>query len=300
MREGVGVENSLRWVAARFAQRAVEDFFEGSQDREFVIDAATAVEFTAKCVVSRHDVTDLYELIDEAELTPAQRLVLNPRLGTDGDRPIGSVRDDAMAWLLQEGKTISAAEAVRKARKRLEVDVSAGDRLIEARNAAVHLGDVDPRQRDKLARDFIKVIQQLWTGLEHNVTELWGDFASIADAKHMKSDRTPVSDAEVRVVRARRAFFSSGLSGNRRSRLPFVNNPVHCPACGQGSAIVTTQPVGSAPEACLPRSLRDLPVEVLDCPVCGLALFGTKQITWAEHAYPRTRSEPWRPSDHDR
>lgn len=300
MREGVGVENSLRWVAARFAQRAVGDFFEGSQDREFVIDAAMAVEFAAKSVVCRHDVTDLYELVDGAELTPAQRLVLNPRLGADCDRPIGSVRDDAMAWLLEEGKTISAAEAVRKSRKRLEVDVSAADRLIEARNAAVHLGDVDARQMDKLARDFVKVIRQLWTGLEHNVTEVWGDLVSIADAKYMKSDRTPVSDAEVRVVRARRAFFSAGLSGNRRSRLPFVDNPVHCPACGQGGAILTTQPVGSAPEVCLPLRLRDLPVEVLDCPVCGLALFGTKQITWAAHAYPQTRAEPWQPSDHYR
>ena len=62
----------------------------------------------------RHDVDEFYELDDEAELTPAQRLVLNPTLRPDRDRPIGSDREDAMCWLLKEGKTISAANAVKK------------------------------------------------------------------------------------------------------------------------------------------------------------------------------------------
>jgi hypothetical protein len=39
----MGIEVSLRWLSARFAQRSVEDFFERSQDREFVVDAAVGV-----------------------------------------------------------------------------------------------------------------------------------------------------------------------------------------------------------------------------------------------------------------
>ncbi len=285
MREGVGVENSLRWVASRFAQRAVVDFFEGSQHREFVIDAAMAVEFLAKAVVARHDVTDLYELDGDEELTHAQRLVLNPALGPGSERLVGSDRVDALTWLVQEGKTVNASDAVKSAARRLKVDVAAADRLITARNAAVHLGDIDSAAIDGLARDFIKTSLQLWAGLSHHESELWGDLIPIAHPNYMKSDRTPIRDAEVRVVRAQRAFYGSGLYGNRRSRLPLDIGETRCPSCRCG-AIVTTQPVGSAPEQCIPTSQRELPVEVLDCLVCGLVLFGKKQIEWAIRAYP--------------
>ena len=296
MREGVGVEASLCWVTARFGQRAVTDYFDGGQHREFVIDAAAAVEFAAKAVVARHDADGLYELDDGAELTRAQRLVLNPALGPDKDRPIGSDREDALIWLLQEGKTISASDAVKLAGSRTAVDVSAANRLIQARNSAVHLGDVDSAKVDKIARDFLRVIGQLWIALNRNDTELWGDLVAIAAVNYLKADRTPVRDAEVRVVRAKRSFHGSGLSGNRHSRLPFVSDSVRCPACGHG-AILTTQPVGSSPPVCIPDSQRDKPVDVLDCPVCGLALFGMKQIRWAEHAYPYVESKAWHPAD---
>jgi hypothetical protein len=97
------VENSLRWVAARFAQRAVEDFFEARQHREFVIDATMAIEFLAKAVVARDDVTNLYKLDKGQELTTAQRLVLNPALGPASEQPVGTDRDEALAWDLSGG-----------------------------------------------------------------------------------------------------------------------------------------------------------------------------------------------------
>lgn len=283
MREGVGVQQSLAWVAARFAQRAVEDFFDGGQHREFVIDSLSAIEFAAKAVVASNDVNDLFSLDEDVKLTEAQRMVLDPKLSTDKDRPVGEARAEAMNWLLHKGITISAAEAVRKAGKSLVIDIAAADRLIKARNAAAHLGDIDVRDVDKLARDFLKVCIQLWAGLNHSEDELWGDLAPIADLNYMKETRTPERDAEVRVVRSKRAFHGLGLSGNRRSGLTFADASVRCPACGQ-KAIITTQPVGSAPPRCIPLGSRELRVEVLDCPVCGLILFGVKQIKWAERA----------------
>ncbi|MDP1793669.1 MAG: hypothetical protein Q8K63_05980 [Acidimicrobiales bacterium] len=290
MREGVGVENSLRWVAARFAQRAVEDFFEGSQHREFVIDATTAIEFLAKAIVARHDVTRLYELDDGEELTTAQCLVLNPALGPDSERPVGIDREEALIWLAQQGQTINASKAVKLATNSVTIDVAAADRSINARNAAVHIGDIDAAQVDRLAGDFIKVSMQLWAGLSHHESELWGDLSPIAHPNYMKSDRTPVRDAEVRVVRARRAFYGSGLTGNRRSRLTAGVGDTRCPSC-HGRAVVTTQPVGSAPERCIPPSQRELPVEVLDCLICGLVLFGRRQIDWASRSYPASQPQ---------
>ena len=72
----------------------------------------------------------------------------------------------------------------------------------------------------------------MWIALKGNDTELWGDLVAIADVDYMKADRTAVRDAEVRVVRAKRAFHGSGLSTNRRSGLPFVSDSVRCAAGG--------------------------------------------------------------------
>jgi hypothetical protein len=296
MREGVGVEASLCWVAARFAQRAVEDFFEGSQHREFVIDAAAAVEFAAKAVVARHDVNELYELRKGTELTDAQRLVLNPSLGPDDARPIGEAREAAMQWLLQNGRTISGTKALTLASRRTSIDAKATANLFKARNAAVHLGDIDSLALDGLAHDFLHGCVGLWAGLPRNESDLWGDLAPIADVKFMTSDRTPEDDAKVRVIRSRRHWHASGISANRRSRLDFAEANEQCPSCHQ-AALVSTQPMGSAPELCVPEHQRQSPVDVLDCPSCGLTLFGTTQIDWARRAYPPHVSQPWNPID---
>lgn len=278
MREGIGVEASLRWVSARFAQRAVEDFFERSQDREFVIDAVTAVEFAAKAVVARCDVSRLFKLNKNSVLNDAQLLVLKPVAGTD-DAPTEQLREEALASLLSL-ISISARDAITVANELFPVDLGRATRLIEARNAAVHLGDVDPVVLDELATDFLSVATCLWAGLGREAVEFWGDLNSIANAEHLTSQRSPTLDAKVRVVLARRHWVGSGTAANRRSRLDFGEAGVRCLACGHG-AVLSTHPAGSAPERCVPESSKSLPVEILDCPACGLSLFGQVQLDWA-------------------
>jgi len=286
VREGVGIESSLRWVSARFAQRALTDFFDGGQQREFVIDAAAAAEFTAKTIVARHDVTALFDP-DHRNFSPAQLHLLDPH-DNAGILVHGSPERIKALDGLVASITITGLDAARAARSLadIEVDLAAASRLFDARNAAIHLGDLDESHADRIARDFLSVVNALWAGVGFNDRALWGDLRSIATPKHLRSSRTPVQDAEVRVARARRDHFSSVISANRRGRLPLADADTRCPACNS-PAFTTMQPVGTAPERCIPPTRREQPVEVLDCLVCGLVLYGTKQIEWATHAAHR-------------
>ena len=243
-----------------------------------MIDAVMAVEFAAKAIVAGHDVSKLFMVTKNSGVTEAQLEILNRGAGTGA--ALTEEAHHAGLLLLRQVKSISARNAIAFANRVSRVDVERAERLIDARNAAVHLGDVDSAALDELAADFLAVLGHLWEGVGRDAVECWGDLTAIATANHLTSERAPALDAEVRVVLARRHWFGSGTSANRRSRLDFGKAEVRCPACGHG-AVLSTRPAGSAPERCIPESAKSLPVQILDCPACGLSLFGDVQLDWA-------------------
>lgn len=281
MREGVGIQSSLQWVAARFAQRAVEYFYESSAHREFVIDAAATVEFAAKAVIARHQVTVLFDVKGQPSLSSDQLFVLDPA-GSNQARPSAPAWDEALDRLV-EMETVSLTDAVGRADDfgDLDVDRSAAKRLVVARNRAIHIGDIDQATTDRLGSDFLTVCTSLWEGLSEPLYILWGDLEPIANSQHMRSDRGAKQEAQVRVVLARRHWYSFGaVGGVYRSHLQVTGDTVPCPAC-QNPAHISFRPTSAAPPECLHQTELDKPVETLECLFCGLTLFGARQIQLA-------------------
>lgn len=299
MREGVGVESSLRWVAGRFAERAVEDFFAGSARREFVIDAASAVEFAAKGVVARHDASKLHDVKDAPPLSDDERYVVAPGRYSDHDRPGVDRWASALEGLLDRATIAgrdAAASAARLARthNQLTVDVAAATRLFDARNRAVHIGDIDESQMDRHARDFLKAFTALGAALNAPGGTLFGNLAVIADPRHMKVDRTPKVDTRVQVALAYRRFHYGVVSPARRSALAVAGDTTRCPACGQRAHITVQQPHG-VPQHRVSAWERGEPADTLDCLYCGLTLYGQSQISYAQRQFPGSQVESFDP-----
>jgi hypothetical protein len=302
VREGVGIESSLRWVAGRFAERAVEDFFASSARREFLINAAASVEFAAKGVIARHDVPALYVVKDAPPLSDDERYVLTPGSYPDSDRPSTERWASILDGLLDR-PTISGKDAAAVAAKlalvhdQIPVDVAAATRLFNARNRAAHVGDIDEARLDRHAKDFLKSFSALSAALQAPGLTLFGDLVPIANQRHMRAVRSPKVETQVQVVLARRRFRSGAVLPARRSTLRVAGDTTRCPACDQ-DAHVTTQPPHDVPLQRLPPREHGKPVDTLDCLYCGLTLYGRSQITLSQREFPAAHNQFFDPLDH--
>lgn len=278
MRDGGGAEATFLEVVPRFSQRAVEGYFAGLA-REFTIDAATAVEFAAKAVVARHDVKRLYR--DPTKLGPDHLGLLDPSARPGDAQILGSARSQALDELLAM-PTVSAREAVTWASSRVDIDVAAAIKLLNARNRAVHIGDTELAEIDDLARVFGETVIAL-SAPQRSQQRVFGDVAAIANTTCMSSSRSPDVDAHVRVMLARRRWLAMGADRGRRSKLGDPRSVDRCPAC-DGPAHISVVPPGSAPALCLDSGDTNVPLRALDCLHCGLILYGERQIRVARHA----------------
>lgn len=279
MREGVGIASSLRWVSQRFAQRALAGFFAG-QWREFLIDVGTAVEHAAKAVIAAHDPVNVIVESQRGQLTDADRAVLHGRSWA----PDTSVAN----WETAMGHvaamlTIRGSDAVRIAHDDLSValDVTATVALLNARNAAAHIGDVDIEHLDLHGAVFLAAVELLWpaTGPGVRPVDMWGYLAPIATVDHVRVGRSVERDADVRVVLARQHPLGLGVvAAGRRSRIP-IDGDVTCPACGS-SAFRTTVPAVMYAAGLAGTADPDATVDLLDCVVCDLVLRGP-QVDYA-------------------
>jgi hypothetical protein len=290
VREGVGVESSLRRVAGRFAERAVEDFFAGSERREFVIDAASSVEFAAKGLIARHAAPKLYDVKDSPPLSDDELYVIAPDRYPDRERPGVDQWTSAFNGLLRR-TMIAGRDAAARAAKlamthdHMVVDVAAANRLFDARNAAIHIGDIDESEMNRLAKDFLKAFTGLSAALYAPGVMLFGNLATIANPKHMKVDRSPKVDAHVQVVLAYRRFHFGVARPPRRSALAVAGDTTRCPACDQRAHVTIQQPHDVLQHRVSLRE-RSKPAETLDCLYCGLTVYGHDQIAYAQHEFP--------------
>lgn len=278
-------------MAARFAQRAVSDFFAGSARREFLIDAATAVEFMAKAVIAQHDPVALFTS-GSSPLSKDELALLDPPPDHERTPDVDADREAALASVLAR-QTLRGREAVQVAASLaakdndIIVDVSAARRLFDARNRAIHIGDVDEPQIDGHAKDFLRVFEALTTAAHEIPQVMFGDLYSIADQRHMAVGRSPSVDVRVQVTLAKNRFHYGVVSPARRSRLPVAGDTISCPAC-RCQAHVTDQPPQSAPPERITGAEFDSTSRTLDCLFCGLTLYGQRQITRAQREFPPT------------
>ena len=277
MEHGLGITEHLRRVAQRSAQAALRHYLD-HHVFEFIASAGTAVEFLAKAIIALHDPAHVFETPEE--LTDGERRVLE---APSSERPPPLFNDLIKArGSLAGKKTIRATDAFKVAANLLEhrdhtLDPSTATRLWNARNAALHLGDVPIEPPNDLAAIFVPLAEQLWMALGREGPELWGYLTSAAVAVGKNLDYASW-DATRRIIRAQgRASELGPVTMNRRTRLVGQEVNATCPAC-RGPAHISSAPPGSAPEGIIAPEHANDRVFVLDCLICTLTLFGEHQL----------------------
>ncbi|MGH8931997.1 MAG: hypothetical protein ACRDZO_15595 [Egibacteraceae bacterium] len=252
MDHGLGIAEQLRRVGHRFAQGALHHYlYLDHHPFEFTSNAGLTVEFLAKAIVA----ADKPDKIFEKPLTESERDVL--AAPSAGRRRLTGDETKRARESLAAKHTIKARPALDEARKLVEdrgitLDTEGAKRLLQARNAVLHLGDKPIEPIEDLARIFVPLAEQLWAALARDPTELWGDLAE-AVAGVGKDWDYPHWDATRRIAQARNRWSELGVTAmNRRSHLVGRSADARCPACGF-DAHRSIQPPGSAPEGLVTR-----------------------------------------------
>lgn len=273
MRERVGIAPSLRWVSQRFAQRTLVGFF-AEQWREFLIDAGTAVEHAAKAVVAKDDPTRLFTESDQANLTDAQLVVLRGRATS----PNIAVADwDLAVAQLAAKHTIGARAAVQFAFELCggRDDKVDANQILNVRNAAVHLGDLNVALIDDAAAALVRSLSAVWpsTGGGIRPSDMWGYLAPVATVDHVTTSRGSRHDAEVKIVLARQRALNVGqVAAHRRRQLSDHRGDATCPACGSAASRDAVPAATYATSNA--RADPHATVDVFDCLVFDLSLRG--------------------------
>ncbi len=183
--------------------------------------------------------------------------VLDPRLGRDSDSPAGSRWDAAMKALLDR-PTVSGMDTLREANKRVEVDVSAAMRLWRARNRAIHVGDVDRSAVTDMLGAFSRSAPRCgWAGALRRRTLGKPERDSRHEAHVDKQELDSRGSRPGSPIT--RDWQTLGLGGSRRAALRPGGPGATCPSC-RNEALLSTMPIGSAPEGCITVAERQSPV----------------------------------------
>lgn len=266
---------ALTWASSSSAQNAIGDFCY-ARERSAAIGAGTALEHAAKAVVAhRVGVRDVF--VGRPTLDGPQLWVAGDHEARAGSPPASEFIATARRSLL-ELRSISAREAITSAlpmvdgRSRADAQRAAW-LVLEARNAAVHLGDVDT-PIEELCDAFIVAIEAMWS-LIPAAGGAWGVFTKIARVGVIGRDELS-ADAAIRLAHARDRFYSMGTIYVRRRNFVAGLSTVECPVCAS-AASYDQRCMDPAPEF-IPRS-ADGSVALLDCVVCGLTLWGPQIVT---------------------
>lgn len=175
-------------------------------------------------------------------------------------------------------RTIDSREAVKWATTHLEPEPratvrAAANRVVEARNAAVHLGDVEVSVGD-LADAFVVAMNALWDLAPAGSSARWGLYREVARVGVLGRRDDWVQDKAIRLAQAHEQLHTMATTFSRRSLIPGVEElqEVPCPVC-KGRAFLNPATHQPSP-AYIPRSAPDSTVAVLDCLTCGLTLWG--------------------------
>ena len=274
----MGIAFQLRATGQRLAQLAIGDFCRGWR-LEFAIHAGATVEYLAKAAVAKDDVRSLFEKPEE--LTEVELAVLQPSEARQ-TLPVTSQEDRKEAReRIATRKTINAKSALKRATELLrrdgrDLNASNAGSVLDVRNRAIHLADLNPANDLQTARRALNAAESLWDG---RPIDLWGYFADAADAiRQAEVDDLHWSTVR-RVALAKERHSLQGIvSNHERAKLTGAEPSTVCPACRRaahrgprpGPGPTDTTPWANAPT-----------IEALTCLSCGLELFGSIQIDHA-------------------
>jgi hypothetical protein len=271
MRQGTGLSLSLVWASSASAQRAV-DAFCYPRDRTAAIEAGAALEYAAKAVVVHlvgpHEIFLTRRMLTEAELWVAGDHVLRA-----GEPPKPEEIAAARRALLKL-KTIDPRAAVDRALTLVDEAKhqhirGAAKLVVDARNAAAHLGDIDVPVGG-LADAFVTAVEAMWA-LIPAASGSWGLFSDVARVGTLGRRDSWQQDKAIRLAQARDRFHGMGTIFVRRSHSVAGLHDVQCAVCHSAAYY---NPVSRDPSPPVVPRAEDDSVALLDCVVCGLTLWG--------------------------
>lgn len=277
MDQGVGIANQLRSTGQRLAQLAMADLCRGWR-LEFAIHAGATVEYLAKAEIAKKDVRTLFQAPDE--LTDAELTILQPPSSRPSLTTSQSDRSEARRRIAQR-RTISARSAIDRAADLLreegrELDVATARSVLDTRNRAVHLADLDPATDWLTASAAVSAAESLW---DQRPVELWGYFGDVAAAIAEEPPDDLHWSTVSRIALSRERHALQGIVSNfERVELLAEEPSVVCPACGSPAHLKVRRGPGPFDVS---SWTTEQTIEVLTCMSCGLQLFGREQIDHA-------------------
>lgn len=274
----MGVAFQLRTTGQRLAQLAMSDFCRGWR-LEFAIHAGATVEYLAKAAVAKDDVRSLFEKPEE--LTEVELAVLQPPQARQTLPVTDQEERQEARRRIATHRTITARSALEHATELLrrdgtDLDASAAGSVLDIRNRAIHLADLNPATDFQTAQRALNAAESLWGG---RPIELWGYFADAANAirKAEVDDLHWSTVRRIALAKERHSLYGI-VSNHERAKLTGAEPSTVCPAC-QGRSHEGPRP-GPGPTDTTPWASTPT-IEALTCLSCGLELFGRIQIDHA-------------------